>query len=140
MKRVLLAALTALALNACAPAGAAGPTVPPVTREVAVTLTDDMRIAPDPIKVGAHETVRFVVTNTGVIVHEMFIGDEAEQAAHEEEMQNGAMAHSHNNAVSVDPGETMELIFTFGTPGAALAGCHVPGHYAAGMKAALLVE
>jgi uncharacterized cupredoxin-like copper-binding protein len=140
MKRFVITPMLALLLVACAGGGMTPSTIPSPLRAIAVTLTDEMRIEPDPIEIQAHETVRFVVTNTGSIVHELFIGDETEQAAHEEEMQVGAMAHDHANAVSVDPGETRELTFSFGIPGVALAGCHVPGHYAAGMKAALLVQ
>jgi uncharacterized cupredoxin-like copper-binding protein len=136
----LAVSLIALVLVACSGSATGTPSGPTPVRTVAVTLTDEMRIQPDPIKVGAHETVRFVVTNTGATAHEMFIGDESEQAAHEEEMRDGQMAHDHSNAVSVDPGATAELIFSFGIPGAALAGCHIPGHYPAGMKAALVVE
>lgn len=37
------------------------------------------------------------------------------------------------------PGETKELMHRFETAGASLAGCHVAGHYAGGMKATITV-
>jgi uncharacterized cupredoxin-like copper-binding protein len=98
-----------------------------------------MRFAPDPLTVKAGEPVTFIVTNTGLIVHEFFVGTEAEQADHAEEMATGAMAHGHDSAVSVEPGKTSSLTMTFAKAGSILVGCHEPGHYNAGMKATLTV-
>ena len=84
--------------------------------------------------------IRFVVTNLGVIDHEFMLGDEAEQNDHEQEMlEPGAMAHDHSYTIVVKPGETKELVFTFDSPGMTFAGCHIPGHYPAGMKATINV-
>lgn len=93
------------------------------------------------MSVAAGVPVTFVVTNTGAIDHEFYLGDEAAQAAHEQEMQamGGGMAHDEPQGIAVDPGQTKELTFTFVEPGATLAGCHLPGHYAAGMKAAVTI-
>ena len=85
--------------------------------------------------VPAGEPVTFVVTNTGSIDHEFFLGDEAAQAEHEQEMQAGGMAHDEPMGIGVEPGETKELTVTFPEAGTILAGCHVAGHYAGGMKA-----
>ena len=41
--------------------------------------------------------------------------------------------------VGVKPGETKTLVFTFPQAGPTLAGCHVAGHYASGMKASITV-
>ena len=51
----------------------------------------------------------------------------------------GVMPHQHSNSVIVQPGETEELKFTFSTAGEWLAGCHLPGHYPAGMVATINV-
>jgi uncharacterized cupredoxin-like copper-binding protein len=51
----------------------------------------------------------------------------------------GGMGHDEVNGIAVDPGETKELTFTFAEPGETLAGCHVAGHYAGGMKTAITV-
>ncbi len=111
----------------------------PPSGEIRVVLSDTMRIAPDPIAVKAGEEITFVVTNEGVIVHEFFVGNEEEQAEHAEEMAMGGMSHGHDNALSLEAGETGTLKMTFGEPGTLLIGCHEPGHYEAGMKATLTV-
>ncbi len=104
-----------------------------------VTLTDDFRIDPCSMTVSAGVPVTFVVTNGGAIAHEFFLGDEGAQAAHAEEMlsMNGTPMHDEPDGIAVAPGETRELAHTFASPGQYLAGCHVPGHYAAGMKAVI---
>lgn len=84
--------------------------------------------------------ITFVVTNTGQIDHEFMLGDEAAQADHEQEMlAPGAMAHDHSYAITVKPGQTKELVYTVESAGQLLAGCHIPGHYPAGMKATINV-
>ena len=95
---------------------------------------DDIKFDPNAITVRVGETVKFVITNRGVLSHEFVIGDKAEQDEHEKEMQSmGTMKHVDPNAVSVNPGETKILIWQFGAAGVVEYACHVPGHYAAGM-------
>jgi uncharacterized cupredoxin-like copper-binding protein len=106
---------------------------------VEVTLTDSFTIELASTTVPAGVPVTFVVTNAGAIVHEFLLGDEDAQAEHEQEMLAGGMAHDVPNGIAVEPGETKELTFTFEEPGETLAGCHEPGHYAAGMKVAITV-
>lgn len=45
--------------------------------------------------------------------------------------------HDEPDGITLAPGETKEPTHTFATPGQYLAGCHVPGHYPAGMKAVI---
>jgi uncharacterized cupredoxin-like copper-binding protein len=105
---------------------------------IEVSLTDALKIEPGAMTVPAGVPVTFVVTNAGSTEHEFYLGDEAAQAAHEEEMASmGGMTHDEPEGISVPPGETKELTYTFDAPGATLAGCHLPGHYAGGMKAAI---
>jgi uncharacterized cupredoxin-like copper-binding protein len=106
---------------------------------IEVRLRDSFRIEPGDFVVPAGEPVTFVVTNGGVLDHEFYVGDEAAQAEHDREMLSGGMAHDDPNGVSVKPGETKELTVTFDTPASLLAGCHVPGHYAGGMKTSITV-
>jgi uncharacterized cupredoxin-like copper-binding protein len=107
---------------------------------VVVTLTDAFRIEPGAMTVPVGVPVTFVVTNSGVIPHEFVVGDEATQDAHEATMQGtGTMTHDEPDAIGVAPGQTKELTMTFTESGLTLAGCHIPGHYPAGMKAVITV-
>lgn len=158
LSRLVLVPSVILTLAACASGGRStptptvGPTSPPAqatsspgaptagAQSIEVALIDGMRIEPATMSATAGEPVTFVVTNTGAIEHEFFLGDEAEQAAHEVEMaEMGGMAHDEPNGIAVEPGETKELAFTFASAGEWIAGCHVPGHYPAGMKATITV-
>lgn len=105
---------------------------------VAVMLMDTLRMDPASMTVKVGEPVTFVVTNTGKTEHEFVLGDETEQMAHEETMGGMAMTDSAT-AINVKPGETKTLTYTFPKVGAFLAGCHVAGHYAGGMRAAVTV-
>jgi uncharacterized cupredoxin-like copper-binding protein len=109
------------------------------TGRIPVAMTDAMRFVPDEIIVAAGEPITFVVRNDGVIVHEFFVGDQAEQEAHAKEMAAGGMGHGHDNAVSVEPGATELLTMEFANAETLLIGCHEPGHYAAGMTGRLIV-
>jgi uncharacterized cupredoxin-like copper-binding protein len=144
--KLLLLALATVALAALAACGGAGGASPAATsaptaaapQRIDVRLTDEMRIEPAEMNVPAGVPVTFVVTNVGQIEHEFYLGDEAAQQEHEEEMLSGEPMHGHSNAVTVAPGATEELTFTFAQADW-LAGCHIPGHYPAGMKATITV-
>jgi uncharacterized cupredoxin-like copper-binding protein len=114
-----------------------GASAPAEATRIEVQLTDELKIEPAEMTVPAGVPVTFVVTNTGAIDHEFFLGDEAAQAEHEQEMQAGGMAHDEEMGIGVDPGQTKELTVTFPEAGSILAGCHVAGHYAGGMKASV---
>lgn len=119
-------------------ASAAPPSTGAATR-IEVRMTDALRFEPASMTVPAGQPVTFVVTNTGSIEHEFVLGDEAEQAAHEQEMAESGMTHDEPMAIAVKPGATKELTVTFDAAGAILVGCHFPGHYAAGMRASVEV-
>jgi len=126
-------------------AGTPAPAVSAVASATRITLSlsDMMKIDPAAMTVPAGTPVTFVVTNTGTVLHEFTLGDEAEQMAHDREMMaNGGMSMPKDEpmAIGVEPGQTKELTVTFDAPGQTLAGCHVIGHYAAGMKATITVK
>jgi uncharacterized cupredoxin-like copper-binding protein len=122
-----------------APAASATAASPAATR-IEVTLTDSFTIELASTTVPAGVPVTFVVTNSGAIAHEFYLGDEDAQAEHEEEMiAGGGMGHDEPNGIAIEPGETKELMHTFEIAGETLAGCHEAGHYAAGMKATITV-
>jgi len=111
-----------------------------VATRVEVSLKDTMRIEPAAMTVRAGHAVTFVVTNDGQIAHEFTIGDEDVQQQHEQEMLDmPGMTHHEDYAITVEPGTTKELVWTFDKPGTTLAGCHVPAHYPAGMKATITI-
>ena len=106
---------------------------------IEVKLTDALRMEPAEMTVKAGQPVTFKVTNTGATDHEFYLGHEAAQAEQEEMMQSGEMVHDTTEGISLKPGETKELTYTFNEAGQTLAGCHVAGHHAGGMKAAITV-
>ena len=107
---------------------------------IAVRLSDGLTMAPARMTVKAGRPTTFVVTNAGATNHEFYLGDAAAQAAHEAEMASmGGMSHDEPAGIGLKPGETKSLTYTFPKPGEVLAGCHVTGHYAAGMKALITV-
>ena len=115
-----------------------------VTRTVEVTASDDMKFSPGTLTIRQGETIRFVVTNAGKIVHEFAIGDLPTQRAHALMMKkNPDMTHDDDpTTITLQPGETKELIWTFDrNPRTPLVfACQIPGHYEAGMvvRASLL--
>ena len=112
-----------------------------VSRTIQVRMLDSMRFEPSMIQVKSGETVKFLVTNAGKLRHEFGIGTAEEQAAHAEMMlADPDMKHEDGNVISVAPGKVGALIWHFGAAGEYEAGCQVPGHYPAGMKAAILVK
>ena len=64
---------------------------------------------------------------------------DSEMVMDDDELADMAMA-DEPNAFMIEPGETKELTWHFTEGGEVLIGCHVPGHYAAGMKAEISVE
>jgi uncharacterized cupredoxin-like copper-binding protein len=147
--RLALIAAASLLLASCSSGGGAstGPSISAAASasgaatRVEVALTDALKIEPGAMSVPAGSPVTFVVTNTGASDHEFYLGDEAAQAEHAEEMADmGGMTHDEPEGIGVKPGETKELTYTFAEAGMTLAGCHVAEHYGAGMKAEITVE
>jgi uncharacterized cupredoxin-like copper-binding protein len=121
--------------DSIAPSASAGAT------RIEVKLLDSLKIEPASMTVPAGVPVTFVVTNAGATDHEFYLGDDAAQAEHEKEMVSmGGMTHDEPEGIAVKPGETRELTYTFAEAGETLAGCHVAGHYAGGMKAPIIVS
>lgn len=109
-------------------------------RTVNVVALDTMRFEPANLRVKAGETIRFVVTNKGKLPHEFVIGTVQEQKEHEQMMQKmPGMKHEDANAISLAPGETKTLVWQFGQSNDIQIGCHVPGHYPAGMLSKVTV-
>ena len=116
------------------------------TRTVKLELTEYSFSATE-LSVKSGETVKFVVTNTGRLKHELTIGTKAEQAEHRTEMEAMSdMKHDENthampeNSIHVAPGETRELVWTFTKPGNLEFACNYPGHADLGMEGKITVQ
>lgn len=110
------------------------------TRTVTLDMTDAMRFTPDTLTVKESETVRFVVRNTGRMLHEMVIGTPDELAKHAAMMARFPnMEHDEAYMVHVDPGKTGEIVWQFNRAGSFEFACLIAGHYEAGMRGALTV-
>jgi uncharacterized cupredoxin-like copper-binding protein len=111
------------------------------TRTVKVDMSDGMRFTPSSIDVKQGETVRFVVTNSGKLKHELVLGTEKELKEHYEVMKkNPEMEHADPNMVTLAGGKTGEIVWQFTKAGRVDFACLQPGHYDAGMKGAVNVS
>ncbi|MGZ8599326.1 MAG: cupredoxin domain-containing protein [Actinomycetota bacterium] len=128
MRRLIGVLLVAAALPACSNGGG---------REITVEMFE-MGFEPSSIRVAEGEAVTFVVENTGVSTHELFVGDEAAQEAREALLAGGSTPEDPSS-ILLRNGESGELTYTFGDAGELLYGCHVIGHYAAGMVGSITV-
>jgi uncharacterized cupredoxin-like copper-binding protein len=104
------------------------------------TIDIDMRdndFSPAGVQVKTGEQVQFVFHNKGAVAHDAFIGDDAAQMAHEQEMRMSSdMAHGGHGSdgVTVEPGKTATLSHTFDKSGTTIIGCHQLDHYTLGMR------
>ena len=148
--RLALVPALVLAITACSGTGATSlPSTAPSSPSAAspsaaaetieVKLTDALRMEPAEMTVKAGQPVTFRITNTGAVDHEFYIGDETAQSKEEQKMMSGEMVMDTPEGISLKPGESKDLTYTFATAGQTIAGCHVAGHYGGGMKAAITV-
>ncbi|MGB9429309.1 MAG: plastocyanin/azurin family copper-binding protein [Gammaproteobacteria bacterium] len=121
--------------------GHPGPGSGPV-HVIHIQVLDTLRFEPARIVVTRGETVKFVVSNAGKLAHEFVIGDAAVQAAHEKEMRAmaGMSMQDDVNGISLPPGETRYLVWTFTRDGTVEYACHDPGHFAAGMVGKIRIQ
>lgn len=111
-----------------------------VKRTIAVKMTDNMRFSPDKIEVKQGETIRFVVTNAGQVMHEFVIGTRQENDAHAAQMLKFPnMEHDEPYMAHVKPKSKGEIIWTFNKPGDFEFACLIAGHYQAGMVGSIKV-
>jgi uncharacterized cupredoxin-like copper-binding protein len=110
------------------------------TREVVITMLDELEFDPAGIEVDRGEVVTFVVENAGEIPHEFVLGDEAYQETHEGDMREGGHGGMMSNTLDLESGETGTLTWRFTESGDVLYACHEPGHYEGGMVGNIEVE
>jgi uncharacterized cupredoxin-like copper-binding protein len=110
------------------------------TRTIELAMADTMRVTPDKLAVQEGDTVRFVVRNTGRMLHEMVIGTPDELAKHAALMARfPGMQHDEAYMVHVAPGQTGEIIWHFNRSGSFEFACLIAGHYEAGMRGTITV-
>lgn len=104
------------------------------TRTIKVDMKDTMRFSPGEITIRQGETVRFVVINSGKVMHEMVLGTMQQLNEHGELMkQHPGMEHEEPYMVHVAPGKQQEMAWQFTNAGEFYFGCLIPGHFEAGM-------
>ena len=131
VRRVLALSVVAVAAAACSRATAA-----PAVRTVPIRIHYSA-FSLSHLDVVPGQTVRFVVTNTDPIAHEFIVGDEAVQVAHE--LGTEAYHPPRPGEITIRAGETVATTYAFGDQDL-LFGCHLPGHYAYGMRGTISVS
>lgn len=112
-----------------------------VTRTVKLDMTDAFRFTPAEVTVKRGETVKFVVANSGKVLHEMVLGTTEELKAHAELMKKFPdMEHADANMAHVKPGAKGEIVWQFTKTGEYQFACLIPGHYEAGMVGKVVVK
>jgi uncharacterized cupredoxin-like copper-binding protein len=134
VRRSVTLGVVALAIGAVAGVTAfALPGSADAPRTIEVTMRYS-RFEPAVIDVEPGETVRFVVRNDDPIDHEFILGDDAVQRAHERGTE--AYHPPKPGEMSVAPLVSAVTTYTFPEqPGELTLGCHLPGHFAYGMRA-----
>ena len=123
-----------------------------VTRTINVDMTDN-EFSVESLEVNPGETIRFIVSNSGVFLHEFNIGTKSMHISHQEEMMSMMdkgmmttekmmmpMAHNDPNSRLIEPGESAEIIWTFPETADLEFACNVPGHYESGMVGNIRID
>ncbi len=112
-----------------------------VQRTLRVTMSDQMRFAPNQFTVKVGDTVRLIIKNEGKLMHELVIGTPQELEAHAALMVKFPdMQHDEPYMAHVPPGQSGELVWTFNRPGEFKFACLIAGHYQAGMTGQIVVR
>jgi len=102
-------------------------------RVVGLTMDDTLKFVPASVTVAKDESIRFVLTNSGEVVHEFQVGAADKVAA--DEVDGVAVVEKDE----LDAGSTKAVNYTFTGPGPFAFACHEPGHYEAGMTGTIKV-
>jgi uncharacterized cupredoxin-like copper-binding protein len=138
LRAVALPAVAILLLAGCAGARARSHE-PPLRgmRTVHVTIKWS-RFHPSGFSFPDGTTVRFAVRNTDPIEHEFILGSKRVQD-HIEHTAHASHDGSVPGQITVPAGTVRTTTYTFGSAGTVLLGCHLPGHYAYGMRGTVTV-
>ena len=110
------------------------------SRTIPMSMDDSMHYSQPEIRVKQGQTVTFVISNKGKLLHELVIGTEDELRKHAAVMlKNPTMEHDEPYMAHVKPGTTEKMTWRFTKAGTFLFGCLVAGHFEAGMKGRIVV-
>jgi uncharacterized cupredoxin-like copper-binding protein len=110
-------------------------------RTVKVDMSDKLRFTPASLTIKQGETVKFVVKNSGKLMHEMVLGTMQELKEHAAVMlKHPTMEHDEPYMAHVAPGKTETMVWQFTKAGEFYFGCLVPGHFEGGMVGKLSVK
>ena len=119
---------------------------------------------PNLITIKKGETIKFLITNLGEMVHEYNIGTKEMHIKHQPEMQklidheiitfdkidkkkmkemskkDHSLAHSHSNSIMLEPKTQGEIIWKFSKDIELEMACNIPGHYESGMVGKIITK
>lgn len=125
------------------PVGQPG-TAPEVDRTIEVRMFETggrMGFEPAELEIEQGATIRFEVTNTGDLDHEIVFGTREANLEHRAEMtEMPGMQHSDPNALHLAPGKSGQIVWTFEKAGTFQFACLIPGHMEAGMHGPITVQ
>lgn len=112
-----------------------------VVRTIRLDMADTMRFTPADVTIKRGQTVRFVVHNSGKLLHEMVLGTAEALKEHAELMKKfPEMEHADPNMAHVKPGASGEIVWQFTQAGRFQFACLQPGHFEAGMVGSVEVR
>ena len=105
-----------------------------VSQTIRIDMRDEMEYLPNGLRLKVGDTVKFVVRNSGRIMHELVLGSMEALKEHAELMRkHPGMEHDEPYMAHVAPAKAETIVWEFTRPGAFYYGCLVPGHFEAGM-------
>tara|TARA_B100001250_G_scaffold386575_1_gene383225 strand:- start:188 stop:700 length:513 start_codon:yes stop_codon:yes gene_type:complete len=134
-----------------------------VGRVIKVKMYDNY-YEPNLITVKKGETIKFVISNLGEMVHEYNIGTKEMHIKHQPEMQklidheiisfdkidmkkmkemskkDHSLGHSHSNSIMLEPQAQGEIIWKFSKDITLEMACNIPGHYESGMVGKIIIK
>ena len=107
----------------------------PLTPSRTIALeAKEMTFGVQKIQVKPGEIIRFVVTNKGEVQHEFSLGSQEEHLQMRSMMlQMPNMVHNSDTVITIQPGETKELVWRVPDDPNVEFSCNIPGHAESGM-------
>lgn len=112
------------------------------TVDIVMTEKDDgsMVFEPSVLKVKAGETIRLAFVNKGETDHEFVMDTNEAVLEHKVQMEKfPEMEHADANSLTLAPGASGEIVWTFANAGDFTFACLIPGHYESGMRGDITV-